>query len=233
MTAGVIGIPSTDHGRWSAFRPCLEQLIRPDGVVVKECHGAAEPENRHRIVEWALAQGADWIFWLDDDLLFRPDALVKTLASQARSGADVLIGLSLQRNPVEGQYRPLWSTAGPESGRLWQPIEAIETGPHGLMRIAAGTNGGMLVQRRVYEAIGAPYSRKLPDDPFQPSTDIDLCWRATRAGLSVWGDPAIRYGHITHLALWPHQTPAGDWQTVIARGFEPIVVQPWAVPVGA
>jgi hypothetical protein len=227
---GAIGVPATDHGRWSAFRACLLELERPAGVEIVECHGASEAQNRHVIIERVLGQGAEWIFWLDDDLLFRPDVLVKTLTRQAETGADVLIGLSLFRRVQEGAFWPIWSLQGPNDDRvLWQQVTEIQTGPNGLMRLGAGTNGGMLVQRRVYEAIGQPYARTLPDDPFHPSVDIDICWRAQRAGFEVWGDPSIRYGHMTHVAVWPHEVE-GQWTAVLARGFTPFIAMPVPVP---
>ncbi len=220
--AGVIGVPATEHGRWSAFRACLTDLEKPPGWVVKECHGASEPRNRHEITVWALERGAEWIFWLDDDLLFYPTVLLKTLARQQ----PVVIGLSLFRRPTDGQFHPIWSHAGPNDGPLWEQVRTIRPGPNGLMRIGAGSNGGLLVHRSVFEAIGQPYWRKHPDDPFETSTDIDFCWRAQRAGFTVWGDPSVTYGHIAHLAVWPYQQ-AGQWHTVIARGFEPALVVPW------
>jgi len=223
---GVIGVPATVHSRWSAFRPCLEALERPPGTVVKEAHGSSEAENRHRITAWALEQGAEWIFWLDDDLLFRPDVLVRTLA---RSQA-IVLGLSLFRRPEDGQFWPIWSHAGPDSGRLWDQVRTIRPEPHGLMRLGGGGAGGLLTRTEVFRAIGEPYWRKHPDDVFETSADIDFLWRAQRAGFTVWGDPDVRYGHLTSMAIWPHHTAEHGWSTIFARGFEPFAAQDWSIP---
>ena len=64
--------------------------------------------------------------------------------------------------------------------------------------------------------------------------DIVFYRTMREAGVKVWGDPTVRFGHYQPTVIWPNQRPDGSWGTVLAHGFEGFLEQPWAsvVPEG-
>lgn len=232
QATGVIGIPCRVQGRWSPFWQCLNRLERPADVWIEPAYDNSVARSRNDITKKALAMGADWIFWLDDDLLFAPDVLTKLLAHPE----EIIIGLTLMRMKMAGQFKPIWSTEPLNVGggeASWVPIERIETGSNGLMRLRSGTGGGCLTRTSVFAKMEAPWWRQGQYVPDMFWEDIWFYEAAKFAGISVWGDPNVRFGHISDLVMWPHQDANGQWMTVLADGFNGWLTMPWQVPVGA
>jgi GT2 family glycosyltransferase len=184
-------------------------------------------QARNQIAEEALHAGCEWIFWLDDDLLFAKDVLTKLL----RRPEAIVIGMTLMRCTRDGTFRPIWSNTKVERvpGRkvLWEAVNGIETGPNGLMALQSGTGGGVLTRREVFEKVPAPWWQMGQHDPEMFWEDIFFYEQATAAGVPVWGDPSVRFGHYSPTVLWPNQRADGTWSTVVAHGFEGFLEQPW------
>lgn len=241
-----IGVPCRVQGRWSPFWECLNKLQLPAGmawnreVEVRTNYDNSVAKSRNNIARDAIKDGAEAIFWLDDDMLFRPHVLTQILTRPE----SIVIGLTMTRmrytSAEEGaQFRPIWSDTEvrirPE-GVIWTPVQEIRTGPNGLMPLTSGTGGGVLTRIDVFDRIPAPWWRQGQLVPDMFWEDIYFYNEARRAGIQVWGDPFVRFGHMSDITLWPHQDPeTGEWSTILADGFEGFLAQPWAVPevVGA
>jgi hypothetical protein len=228
----IIGIPCRLQGRSTLFWECLEELDRPDGTDVLIRRNNSVAQARNEIAAEALRRGADAIWWLDDDLIFMPDTLMRAL----QRPESIVIGLSMMRMPVVPimgdempTFRPLWSSRT-HHGDKWQPVERITLEDNGLMRLVSGTGGGVLTRREVFEQVAPPWwaiGQFVPDMFWE---DIYFYTKARAAGFDVWGDPNIRFGHDTMMTLWPHQREDGVWMTMLARGFEPMIATPWPEP---
>ncbi|MCE5247964.1 hypothetical protein LLG88_13715 [bacterium] len=212
---GVIGVPCAEQGRWSAFWGCLCDLERPAGWRVVPGRGSSVSQNRNLIVRRALELGAEHIFFLDDDLVFQPDVLTKMLE---RGGQfDAVVGLSLRRMP---EFKPIWFHANQPRLECMMRLADIPT-DGSLVQLAAATSGGLLVRTDVFRRIDSPWwtlgQFKGREDEW--CDDLDFCRKLYEAGIPLYGDPTIRFGHITNLAVWP--TVHGDeWLTALARGPE-------------
>ncbi len=68
---------------WSPFD--IQYLVEPQRGIT---------HARNTALRQALASGSDWIVWLDDDEVPRPDWLACVLETQQATGADVVIGPS-------------------------------------------------------------------------------------------------------------------------------------------
>jgi GT2 family glycosyltransferase len=158
----------------------------------------------------ALDWGAEWVFWLDDDLTFRTDTLMRLL----RHDVPVVVGLSVQRH---ADFEPLWLHTNVSAASAFYPQPPVPSRADGLVPLAACTSGGMLTRRDALEAVGGPYWWTLGKHgaPDQWCDDLDFCRQLTEAGVPIYGDPSVRLGHISHIELWPHQMPDGQWVTVI------------------
>lgn len=217
----VIGVPCLEQGRWSSFWACLEELSRPPGTLVKTCRGASPADNRNRIIEYTLSVGADWLFWLDDDLTFGPEVLLRLLAHQRPA----VVGLSLNRR---APFQPLWfSRNDPDPSALLSTLPA----PNQLVPIAGSTFGGMLLRTDVLRRILPPYTTiGQVGNPEQWNDDLYFCRKLRAANVQLFGDPAVRFGHTINAELWPHYDD-GQWHRVLVRGAQPFAVLPWTEDV--
>lgn len=220
---GAIGIPCREQGRWTKFWPCVQRLRLPPNMALPIHEGVhynnSVAQARNEIALKAMEAGADWIFWLDDDMLFPGDVLMKLLQHPEA----IVIGMTLLRASHDGKFRPIWSDQPIEyvDGKvLWTPVNEIKAGPNGLMPLMSGTGGGVLTRRAVFETCDAPWWQMGQYDPEMFWEDIFFYDKARAAGFSVWGDPNVRFGHYNPTVNWPHQRPDGTWTTVIANGFE-------------
>ncbi len=229
---GFIGIPCREQGRVSTFWDCLLRLDLPEGwsrePIIRYNNSVGQARNQ--IAEEALKRGATAIFWLDDDMLFGRDALMRLV----QRPEDIVIGLTMMRCTHDGVFRPIWSNVPmenePNSRKvIWKAVEAITTESNGLMRLRSGTGGGVLTRASVFEKVSAPWWQIGQYDPEMFFEDIFFYDLATEAGIEIWGDPTVRFGHYQPTVLWPHQRPDGTWSTVLAHGFDGFLEQPWPV----
>lgn len=187
----VVGIPSFGmvstyfmQARISQQFPLVSSAI--DKIVLNR----PIAEARNEIVEYALQQGANYIYWLDDDVLAPPDAFLKMFMHQ--------------KDIVNGVY---WSKSNPPMpllfrGHLQGPYLDWHVGD--LIEIDAAGNGLTLVKTDVYRNIPEPwYSTEYVSFPgvkqtLSPSNnteDLYFYWKARNAGYKIWADTSIQAFH--------------------------------------
>lgn len=149
-------------------------------------------EARNEIVQFALDQGANYIFWVDDDVIPPPDAFLK-LYNQ-------------QKDIINGVY---WSKSNPPMPLLFR--NHLE-GPYwdwhigDLIEIDAAGNGLTLVKTDVYrqisEKVGGPwYSTQYASFPgikqsaANNTEDLYFYWKAKQAGFKIWADTSVQAFH--------------------------------------
>lgn len=168
-------------------------------------------EARNEIVQFALDQGAHYIFWLDDDVIAPGDAFLKMYNHQK----DIVNGVYwsksnppmplLFRNHLEGPY---WD---------WHIGDFIE--------IDAAGNGLTLVKTDVYrkisETVGGPwYSTDyssfpgINSSPANNTEDLYFYAKARKAGYKIWADTSIQAFHYEKnsqiLYSMPPNAPQGN-----------------------
>ena len=189
----VVGIPSLGmvstyflQSRISQQFPLVSSAI--DHIVLNKPIADA----RNETVEFALQQGANYIYWLDDDVIAPPDSFLKMYNQQKDiingvywSKSSVTMPL-IFRNHLEGPY---WD---------WHVGDLIE--------IDAAGNGLTLVKTDVYRKIqkdlGEPwYSVEyasfpgIKQTPYNNTEDLYFYWKARQAGYKIWADTSIQALH--------------------------------------
>jgi SAM-dependent methyltransferase len=179
-------------------------------------------DARNEIVEYALSQGANYIFWLDDDVIAPPDAFLKLYNHQK----DIVNGVYwsksnppmplLFRNHLEGPY---WD---------WHIGDFIE--------IDAAGNGLTLVKTGVYrkisEVVGGPwYSTDYTSfkgvnvgygqGPTNNTEDLYFYWKAKKAGFQVWADTSVQAMHYDKTNNVLYSMPANAPQAYPAWAVNP------------
>jgi succinoglycan biosynthesis protein ExoM len=165
---------------------------RPDGRARAICeearlhlpcalHFVEEPERgisfaRNRAVSTALCHGADFVAFIDDDDLPRPDWLVHLVERQRISGADLVVGIWQLSHDVNipKSLRAIKFLQPPESYRMnrWGTV------------YGAGTCN-VLIGRRVVEHLGQAGPVFRPEFALTGGGDTDFFIRARIAGFST------------------------------------------------
>jgi hypothetical protein len=208
--AVVVGIPSfgmVSHyfaqARGSQQFPLVSSSM--DYYVV----GKPIADARNEIVQYALDMGADYIYWLDDDVIAPADSFLKMWRHQ--------------KDIINGVY---WSKSNPPMpllfrGHLDMPYLNWHVGD--LIEIDAAGNGLTLVKTDVYrtisEKIGGPwYSTEygsfpgVKQTPHNNTEDLYFYWKAKKAGYKVWADTSIQAHHYDKNNNVMYQMPSSSPQ---------------------
>lgn len=161
---------------------------------------------RNNIVAEFMATDASHLMFIDSDIEWEPDAILRLLAA----GKDLVVGAYPRKTDTPSM---VFLPRVDEQGRC-EKDEAT-----GLVRIAAGATGFMMIRRRVIEVMMASYPqlryRAYDSDGISEaaraytfslfdtittaeafySEDYAFCFRFEAIGGSCWVDPAIRLTH--------------------------------------
>ena len=203
----LIGIATAESARMAAFYDYLHFLRKPEGTLRISFHTNSGARNRNLIIDDALANNCSHILFLDDDMAFGPDALMRLI----RHDKDIISGLYLNRNhphsPVIFDYASL------EEGMCSR--RPLREGESGLIEVEAAGFGFLLVKTDIFKFMEPPYVRTGEFHKDRRSEDISFCCRARKIGIRIYCDLDCRIGHIGQMIVWPSTDDKGVWQTGI------------------
>lgn len=161
----------------------LPYLKRPSGwdPVTRTWHDEAYdmPELPH-------GEPVQWLWLLHDDCAPEPDALGELLRVADANPSAAIVGPKLRGWYDRRQLLEVGVSIA-HSGRRWTGLERREQdqGQHdGVRPVLSVSTAGMLIRRDVFEELGG-FDPRLP----LMRDDVDLCWRAHRAGHQVFVAP--------------------------------------------
>ena len=200
---GVIGISSGEQARYSLFYDELTQVERPEGTVVIHSTAPLVNECRNKIAEEALTQGAEWVWYVDDDHSFHSDTLMRLI----HRNVDIVSGLYISRT---SPFKPIFYE---EENEDWVIMKSSLTSQDvGLKPVLATGAGCLLVRTHVLKAMEPPYFRFTQNAKGGiVGEDIEFCSRARAHGFSIYCDMDAPIGHKTTVTLYPHQKSVGQW----------------------
>ena len=158
-------------------------------------------EARNRIVEMAMRDGVEWIFFIDYDVAPPPNALIKLLSLKVPIAAGVYHLKQVPSYPliqVEG-----WDYA----------FEDYDVGD--LIKADGVGMGCTLIKTKVFEKIDPPWFKTVPG--YSPNThtvlpnmteDIYFCQKARKAGYDIIVDTSVQCSHV-------------DWRTGVQYHYVP------------
>ncbi len=195
--SGIIGVAASRNARYSAFTEDLANLDMPyeTWVVIKT--GIDIATNRRNIVRQALDEERDWVWFVDDDMVF--DALI--LNRLLRHQLPIVASLYLNRVPPFYAMAFNERTIDDQGRPAWKPVSLDGAPDEGLAEVVAAGTAGMLVKREVFEAI--EYDTWFIQDG--TTDDIAFCERVTAAGFKIWLDLGSPMGHISIHEVWPRR----------------------------
>ncbi len=178
-----VGMPS--NGKvCSAFAVSLCRLVTVSASVglqifIIDQRTSLIQQGRHEIVKHALDRLADKVLFLDTDMTFPQDTLLRLIAARKQIvGCDY----AKRRLPVEATVMEL-------PGK--KPTFGVE-------EVAALGTGCLLVDCGVFRKLGEPYFNTEWRDGKFVGEDYWFCERARAAGYGVWVDRELsgRIGHV-------------------------------------
>lgn len=141
---------------------------------------------RNNLVRKAIDLGFDKALFLDSDMKFQPDALVRL------AGHNVQIVAATYNKRVH-PYTTL--------GTFPQPITAEH---EGLVPATTLPGGIMMIDRAVFDKFPSPWFRETYETAFVSADnpdgivgeDINFCRSAKKAGVDIWCDLDVTYGAV-------------------------------------
>ena len=177
-----IGIPSGDMVH-ADFAMRLATLCMNPGArcCLVNAKSSLVMLGRNQIVAAAQAAKATHLLFLDTDLVFPADTLIRLLAHDR----DIVGGVYRQRVPP---FHPL--------GVTFEGEHTFVT--NGLRRMKIMPTGCLLIRMSVFDRLTKPFFNTRVEGEKIVGEDVDFCLRAAAAGFEIWcdGDLSREVGHM-------------------------------------
>lgn len=156
---------------------------------------------RNNLARQAIKAEADWILWLDSDMVFGPDLLQRMMNVCTENDIEFLTALCFRRKPP---YTPC----------LFDRLEKIDKGasytallsvPEGRFKVGGCGFAGVLMSTQVILDVAAKFNGRMFDPIEGMGEDVSFCWRARQCGYDIYCDSEIELGHVGN--------------TIVTRGF--------------
>ena len=192
----LIAIPCMDMVS-ARFAQSLATLKKVGKCTVSFLMGSLIYDSRNKLAGYALEMEADYILWLDSDMVFQPDTLERMIkVINEHPEVDILSGLYFRRGHP---FTPV----------LFSKLEIDEDGlldfadyndiPDELFEIAGCGFGCVLMRTGMLLDIAAKEGGGVWFSPLaNAGEDCAFCMRARNNGYKIYCDPSIQLGHMAY-----------------------------------
>ena len=191
----LIAVPSHDYVH-AEFTKSLMNLEMPADTGFTMITNTLIYTARTLIMDNAVEMDFDNVLWIDSDMTFKPDALMK-LAGDMEQGLDMVCGIYFTRK------LPMFP--GIQSELHWRIKDDgwVDTGakcymdyPKDSLFEIQGCGFGFVMTsvdllKRMKEKYGSPFYPLMG-----MGEDTAFCWRVREAGGKIWCDSRVKCGHI-------------------------------------
>lgn len=190
----LIAIPAMDMCP-VPFAYSLATLRRDCPSRISVISGAAVHEARNALAREAVESGCDRVLWLDSDMSFDDDLMIR-LGADLDAGWDMVCGIYFKRRlPVTPViYRSIETTTGKCEVYADYPRDS-------LFEIAGCGFGAVMMTTELLTRADAEFKT----GPFTPllklSEDLSFCARAKCAGAKIGCDSRVKVGHVGQMVF--------------------------------
>ncbi|MDB5720600.1 MAG: hypothetical protein JWP15_1218 [Alphaproteobacteria bacterium] len=195
------------HGAAPRFVPSIVELVAftltarvegPDGAIRPDLKpfmvsSANIAHSRRLLAEGALEWGAEWLFWVDADQTFPPDALLRLIAH-----GQGMIGANIRRRDASVVEATAVTLRDGEAVRLLPDGDGIEE----VLEIGFGL---CLTHAELSRKMDRPYfADEIGEDGIGfTSEDTNFCRKARAAGFPIFVDHGLskEVGHMAAIEL--------------------------------
>jgi len=164
------------------------RVINPEKLVINKTNlGFAGGFNAG--IRYALAQGADYVFMVNNDTISQPNTLDMLINTAIQVGAEIASPAIFYFNAPDR----IWSTGGKINPLLSAPLDGHSRKkplPDQPIKREFFTGCALLIHKNVFEEIGF-----FDENFFLYYEDLDFFIRAKTAGLSAWLIPEAKLLH--------------------------------------
>ena len=190
----LIAVPCMDSVP-SQFCQSLAVLNKTEECAIAFQMGSLIYTSRNNLATMAVQKGIDYVLWLDSDMIFPSDVLVKLL--EDREKGDIITGVYYRR--VQPFKPVLFSKLDfDENGCIWEGYDNYPEDE--IFEIEGCGFGCVLTPTHIFLEMMAKFG-----DMFAPiggvGEDLSFCWRARQLGYKVVADPKIQLGHVGHYVI--------------------------------
>lgn len=186
----LIGIPCVDDIPFMNVACMSSFLLSTKHTVIPYfVNGSLVYDARNSIVQKSIECKADYVMFIDDDIVFPIDGIDKLIAHNK----DIVSGLYFGRREGRNEpiaYKRLYPYNIFRKGAKIDIIDDVDT----FQEVRGVGMGFCLIKTDVLRKILKHYPT-----PFEPmkcmGEDLSFCYRARRLGYKVYVDPSIQLGH--------------------------------------
>lgn len=186
----VIAVPCMDQVP-APFCQSLAQLEKVGDCSLMMKSGSLVYTARDDIATRTVTSDFDFIFWLDSDMVIKPDTLVRMMDTLQKNDYDILSGLYFRRVPP---YSPVLFEKLEMDGASCIH-EDFKTIPDEIFEVAGCGFGCVLMRTDVFLDVQAKHGAM-----FAPigsnGEDVSFCMRARECGFKIYCDPSVICGHV-------------------------------------
>lgn len=188
-----VAVPSMDTLP-ALFCQSLALLQRAGDTQVAFEVGSLVYNARNNLARQAIKSEADWVLWLDSDMVFKPTLLREMLDVCQKNSIDFLTALCFRRKPP---YTPcLFDRLEVKSNGKGASYTALLSIPDGLFQIGGCGFAGVLMSTDILVSVAAKFDGAMFDPMKGFGEDVAFCWRARQCGYTLWCDSDIEMGHV-------------------------------------
>lgn len=187
----LVAVPSMDQVP-ARFAQALAMLQKEGDCAVTFQIGSLVYMSRDKLAERAIQMGADRILWLDSDMVFDPDVLIRLSKVMKDNDADMVTGVYFRRvqpfTPV--LYEKLDLKDGLADYNEYEKLpeeDVFEVAGCGFGCVLMNTDVALSVMARYHEMFTPMNSM---------GEDLSFCWRARQCGYKILCDQSIPLGHV-------------------------------------
>lgn len=218
LPGGMVAILANESARYTVFQAACMGLLLPVGSRYGFHTGCYVVDSCNRAVA-SIQPQEDWIMFMGDDHVFPPNLALQLLSKMYKDDLDVIVPVCFKREfpPTPVLYKYGEPVKGAEmskyaydenTNQFLYPINLNAFPGGGLIEVDGAGSAGMIVRRRVLEAIEPPWFRL---GVGHWGEDLDFCRRTQEAGFKIHADLDMSLGHIINTTIWPMQSTSGDW----------------------
>lgn len=189
----LIAVPCMDSVP-TPFCQSLAMLKRVGECALAFQVGSLIYTSRDNLSKKAINMGADYVLWLDSDMVFEPDILEKLFKTMDKD--TIVTGLYFRRvapfAPV--LFDKLEKT---DEGVEWSEFETIPDTP---FEVGGCGFGCVLMPTEAAVAVSLNF-REMFNPMKGAGEDLSFCWRARHSGYKIICDPSITLGHVGHTVI--------------------------------
>lgn len=198
---GVIGIPHTGTFPWQTCMSLMSLKLPANTMIKYHLIGSCLVyDAREKIINFAENVNADWILYIDSDMVLPSDCLLKFVnAKLENKEIEIMGGMCFKRTPP---FQPCFYTKArinPETKKplLESPIDFPETG---LIEVEGIGMACTFIRKSAWKKV-----KEKHESPFFPypgvGEDLSFCIRARMAGIKMYTDLSINVGHMAQMEI--------------------------------